>query len=147
MTRYRCAALKVAPFIAAGILVLLTLSVTQTWAGQMKPATSYPVANQIMTGNDGLAFALRFHAPVSHTGSHLVLLTPTGSRVIRLRLDSDPHTLAGVVGKLGPGGYELQWSAKAVDGEATAGTIPFMVIPFLPVSPPPPFLSTSLPAD
>ena len=75
MTRCRCAGLKVAPIIAGGTLALLTLSATDTWGGQMKLATSYPVANQTMSDNDGLAFALRLDAPINHTGSRLVLLS------------------------------------------------------------------------
>lgn len=129
MTRYRRTVSKAAPILATGAAALLALWSTTTWAGQMTLTTSYPVVNQIMTGNEGVAFALRFDTPVSHTGSRFMLLTPAGIRAIRLRLNSDPHTLAGVVGTLRPGRYELQWSAKTIDGEVTTGTIPFTVKP------------------
>jgi len=129
MTRYRRAVSRAVSIVTAGMIALFALCANTTWAGQMTLTTSYPVANQIMTGNEGVAFALRFDAPVSHTGSRFILLTPTGGRAIRLRINSDPHTLAGVVGRLQPGSYQLQWSAKAIDGEVTTGTIPFTVKP------------------
>jgi methionine-rich copper-binding protein CopC len=87
-----------------------------------------PTVNQIMDGG-ALAFALRFDRPIDHGLSSFTLVTPGGSRTLRVRLDAEPNTLYGTIGRLPPGSYQLQWHALAVDRESLAGTIPFKVGP------------------
>ena len=88
-----------------------------------------PMVNQIMAGS-GIAFALRFDEPIDHRRSTLGLVTPRGVMRLRARLDAEPNTLYGTLGRLEPGEYTLRWRAQAAHGaQVLMGTIPFRVAP------------------
>jgi methionine-rich copper-binding protein CopC len=94
-----------------------------------KPMTvvgSFPMVNQIMEGS-ATSFSIRFDGPVAHGSAHLTLVTPSGNRSLRARLGSEPNTLFTAVGTLPPGAYELRWEVQAMDGQRSAGAIPFKV--------------------
>ena len=92
----------------------------------MSPVEQVPAVTQLMDRGP-LAFALRFDQPVNHVRSTLTLVTPDGTRMLRLLLSARPNTLHSAIGWLMPGSYELQWQARAANGETLAGTIPFTV--------------------
>ena len=72
--------------------------------------------------------ALTFDQIVSHSGSQLTLVTPTGgTRRIPIRLVAQPNTLYASIGGLEPGGYRLQWEALTADGTRLRGSLPFNV--------------------
>jgi len=99
---------------------------SEGWARPMSVVQSYPMVNQIMDGT-ATSFAIRFDGPINHVTSRLTLLTPSGTRPLHPRLDSEPNTLFSAVGALPPGSYELQWEARSMSGEVSRGTIPFKV--------------------
>jgi methionine-rich copper-binding protein CopC len=82
-----------------------------------------PRLTRIDTGN-GSALALRFDRPVDHASSRLVLISGNDRRAIKARLRSEPNVLYGSVGKLAPGHYELDWTARSLDGQRLSGRIP-----------------------
>ena len=92
----------------------------------MSVVESYPMVNQIMDGT-ATSFSIRFDGPIDHVASHLTLVTPSGTRPLHARLDSEPNTLFSAVGALPPGSYELQWEARSMSGDVSKGTIPFKV--------------------
>lgn len=120
------------------LIVLAMLAATSTGAERVKAAPApaseamtlveqYPHAYQLMSGL-GVAFALGFDRPLNHIASGFTLVTPNGQeRTIRLRIDTQANTLYASVGRLDPGGYELRWHARAVDGRAMSGVFPFTV--------------------
>ena len=93
-------------------------------AGQME---RYPRTSRLMSGR-GVAFALTFDQIVSHGGSQLTLVTPTGNtRRIPVRLVAQPNTLYASIGGLAPGDYRLEWEAQVADGTRLHGSLPFNV--------------------
>jgi len=48
-------------------------------------------------------------------------------RSVPVRLQSQPNVLYGSVGRLRPGVYTLNWSARAVGGGELSGTLPLTV--------------------
>ena len=87
----------------------------------------HPKTVRLMTGR-AVAFALTFDQIVSHSGSQLTLVTPTGgTRRIPIRLVAQPNTLYASIGGLEPGGYRLQWEALTADGTRLRGSLPFNV--------------------
>ena len=96
-------------------------------SGAMNLVEQYPHAYQLMSGS-GVAFALGFDRPLNHIASGFTLVTPDGhERTILLRVDTQANTLYASVGRLDPGGYELRWHARAVDGHMLSGVFPFTV--------------------
>ena len=86
-----------------------------------------PRISRLMTGR-AVAFALTFDQVVSHSGSQLTLVTPTGStRRIPIRLVAQPNTLYASIGGLESGDYCLQWEAQTADGTRLLGSLPFNV--------------------
>ena len=86
-----------------------------------------PRPDQVMSGN-GVAFALHFDHPIDHQASRFMLVTPDGgTRTVPVRLGAQPSVLYGSVGTLTAGDYVLNWSARARDGAALSGTLPFRV--------------------
>ena len=124
-------ALRLSPNRVMSLIMTLTvalasLSWSACWARAMSVVESFPMVDQIMDGR-ATSFSVRFDGPIDHAASRLTLVTPHGSRSLRARLDSEPNTLFTAVGALPPGSYELQWEARAMDGEVSKGTIPFKV--------------------
>ncbi len=88
-----------------------------------------PRPNQVMSGS-GVAFALHFDHPLDHQASRFMLVNTGGaSRTVPVRLQSQPSVLYGSVGQLPPGGYTLNWSARASNGALLSGALPFTVAP------------------
>lgn len=85
-----------------------------------------PKVTEIMTG-PGLAFALRFDQPVDHRRSSLRLEGGSFSRSVPVRLEAEPQTLYGNLGRVPPGDYELLWTARARDGTMCSGRFPITV--------------------
>ena len=115
------------------LTVLMTASViaerVQAAAGSsdVDGAEHHPRISRLMTGR-AVAFALTFDQIVSHSGSQLKLVTPTGgTRRIPIRLVAQPNTLYASIGGLEPGDYRLQWEAQAADGTRLLGSLPFNV--------------------
>lgn len=117
---------RVKILIVALTFALASLPWGASWARSMTVMESYPMVNQIMVGRAD-AFTIRFDGPINHASSHLMLVTPKGTRALHARLDSEPNTLFANVGALPPGSYQLRWEAQAMDGEVTKGIIPFTV--------------------
>ena len=114
--------------VAAAFAVLLggSLCITQSWARSMAVMNSFPMVNEIMDGS-ATSFSIRFDGPIAHGSARLTLIMPTGNRTLRARLGSEPNTLFTAVGRLPPGGYELRWQVRAMDGQLSKGAIPFEV--------------------
>jgi methionine-rich copper-binding protein CopC len=118
------------------LIVLAALLTASVIAERAKAVTELPTvdriehhprASQLKSGR-GIAFALTFDQIVSHIGSRLTLVTPTGSmRNIPIRLVAQPNTLYASVGGLEPGSYLLRWDARAADGARLHGSLPFNV--------------------
>jgi methionine-rich copper-binding protein CopC len=112
--------------LCAPIAVLL-LAAAPAVSDTMHLLSTEPRANQVMSG-EGVAFALHFDHPIDHEGSRFMLVTPDGQqRTIPVRLGAQPSVLYGSVGRLAPGRYVLNWSARASDGAASSGTLQFEV--------------------
>jgi methionine-rich copper-binding protein CopC len=110
---------------------LLIASVIAERARAVPPDTDRtehrPTASRLMSGR-AVAFALTFDQSVSHSGSQLTLVTPTGgTRRIPIRLVAQPNTLYASIAGLEPGDYRLQWAAQAADGTLLRGSLPFSV--------------------
>lgn len=88
-----------------------------------------PRPNQVMSGS-GVAFTLRFDHPLDHQASRFMLVGADGVRkTVPVRLEAQPNVLYGSVGQLPQGSYTLDWSARASNGAALSGTLPFTVAP------------------
>lgn len=86
-----------------------------------------PRPNQVMSGS-GVAFALHFDHPLDHQASRFMLRGADGAgRTVPVRLGAQPSVLYGSVGRLSPGSYTLDWSARAGSGEVLSGSLPFVV--------------------
>jgi methionine-rich copper-binding protein CopC len=110
--------------IASAIAERVPAATVSPNAGQIE---RYPRTSRLMSGR-GVAFALTFDQIVSHSGSQLILVTPTGGmRSIPIRLVAQPNTLYASIGGLEPGDYRLQWEAQAADGTRLHGSLPFSV--------------------
>ncbi len=112
--------------LALALLLVICPSAAPVWAKSMTAVGSFPMVNQIMEGA-ATSFSIRFDGPVAHGSARLTLVTPSGSRLLRARLGSEPNTLFTAVGALAPGAYELRWEVRAMDGQRSTGTIPFKV--------------------
>ena len=120
------------------LIILTALMTASVIAERVQAATGsldadstgyHPRISRLVTGR-AVAFALTFDQVVSHSGSHLTLVTPTGSmRRIPIRLVAQPNTLYTSIGGLEPGDYRLQWEAQAADGTRLLGSLPFNVGP------------------
>ena len=120
------------------LIILATLMIASIIVGRVQAATGssdadgtehHPRISRLMTGR-AVTFALTFDQIVSHSGSHLTLVTPTGgTRRISIRLVAQPNTLYASIGGLEPGDYRLQWEAQAADGTRLLGSLPFNVSP------------------
>ena len=118
------------------LIILTALMIASVVAERVQAATvvpdadgteHHPKASRLMSGR-AVAFALTFDHIVSHNGSQLTLVTPTGdTRTIPIRLVAQPNTLYASIGGLEPGDYQLQWDAQAADGTRLHGTLPFSV--------------------
>ena len=118
------------------LIILTTLMTASVIAERVQAATGssdaggteyHPRISRLMTGR-AVAFALTFDQIVSHSGSQLTLVTPTGStRRIPIRLVAQPNTLYASIGGLEPGDYRLQWEAQTADGTRLLGSLPFNV--------------------
>jgi methionine-rich copper-binding protein CopC len=111
---------------------LLIASVIAERARAVPPDTNrtahQPAASRLISGR-AVAFALTFDQIVSHSGSQLTLVTPTGgTRRIPIRLVAQPNTLYASITGLEPGDYRLQWEAQAADGTLLHGSLPFSVV-------------------
>lgn len=115
---------------AVALIVLLALALAQpACAETMRLLGAEPRPNQVMSGS-GVAFALHFDHPLDHEASRFMLVGANGtSRTVPVRLQSRPSVLYGSVGQLPPGRYTLNWSARASNGAALSGTLPFTVGP------------------
>jgi methionine-rich copper-binding protein CopC len=120
-----------------GWLIMLAAPLTASVIAERVPAATVspdadqverpPRTSRLMSGR-GVAFALTFDQIVSHSGSQVVLVTPTGGmRRIPVRLVAQPNTLYASIGGLEPGDYRLQWDAQAADGTRLHGSLPFSV--------------------
>lgn len=109
---------------ALALLVVMCGASAPTWAKPMSVVSSFPMVNQIMEGS-ARSFSIRFDGPVAHGSARLTLVTPGGRRSLHARLGSEPNTLFTAVGALPPGAYELRWEVRAMDGQRSAGSIPF----------------------
>jgi methionine-rich copper-binding protein CopC len=118
------------------LIILATLMTAPVIAERVQAATgssdaagteNHPKISRLMTGR-AVAFALTFDQVVSHSGSQLTLVTPTGStRRIPIRLVAQPNTLYASIGGLEPGDYRLQWEAQTAGGTRLLGSLPFNV--------------------
>ena len=96
-------------------------------ATEMHLLGAEPRPNQVMSGS-GVAFALHFDHPLDHQASRFMLEGADGARrTVPVRLGAQPSVLYGSVGRLAPGSYTLNWSARARDGAALSGALPFVV--------------------
>ncbi len=113
---------------AGALVVVLALAAAHPAAAQtMRLLGAEPRPNQVMSGS-GVAFALHFDHPLDHQASRFTLLGPDDARrTVPVRLQSQPNVLYGSVGQLAAGSYALEWSARAGNGAALSGTLPFMV--------------------
>lgn len=120
-----------------GWFIILTALLTASVFAERVPANTVspdagrmerlPRTSRLMSGR-GVAFALTFDQIVSHSGSQLTLITPTGGvRRIPIRLVAQPNALYASIGGLEPGDYRLQWEAQAADGTRLHGSLPFSV--------------------
>jgi methionine-rich copper-binding protein CopC len=122
--------------VPAWLIILTALMTASVIAVRVQAATGssnadgtehHPKISQLMTGR-AVAFALTFDQIVSHSGSQLTLVTPTGdTRRIPIRLVAQPNTLYASTGGLEPGDYRLQWEAQTADGTRLHGSLPFNV--------------------
>ena len=107
----------------------LALAAPPAGAEAMHLLGAEPRPNQVMSGS-GVAFALHFDHPLDHQASRFMLSDAGGARrTVPVRLGAQPSVLYGSVGQLPPGSYSLDWSARASNGAALSGTLPFMVGP------------------
>ena len=118
---------------AAALVAMLAaspaLAAPPTEAEAMHLTGTEPRPNQVMSGS-GAAFALHFDHPLDHQASRFMLSDAGGARrTVPVRLGAQPNVLYGSVGQLTPGSYSLDWSARASNGAALNGTLPFMVGP------------------
>ena len=120
--------LPVPPRCAAALVAVLALAVAPAHAETMRLLGAEPRPNQVMSGS-GVAFALHFDHPLDHQASRFMLVGADGSKTVPVRLQSQPSVLYGSVGQLPPGSYTLNWSARASNGAALSGTLPFSVAP------------------
>jgi methionine-rich copper-binding protein CopC len=118
------------------LIVLAALLTASVIAERAKAATEPPDLERMehhpraswLTSGRGIAFALTFDQIVSHGGSQVTLVTPTGrTRNVPIRLIAQPNTLYATVGGLEPGSYVLRWDAQAADGVRLRGSLPFNV--------------------
>ncbi len=99
------------------------------WAAEMQLMGTEPRANQVMSGS-GVAFALHFDHPLDHEASHFMLTGGSGVRLtLPVRLGAQPNVLYGSVGRLSPGSYTLNWTARSSDGAELSGDLPFVIRP------------------
>ena len=118
------------------LIILTALMIASVVAERVQAATvspnadgteHHPRTSRLMSGR-AVSFALTFDHIVSHSGSQLTLVTPTGdTRRIPIRLVAQPNTLYASIGGLEPGDYRLQWEAQAADGTRLHGSLPFNV--------------------
>jgi hypothetical protein len=91
-------------------LIILTALLAASIIAERVPAATvspnagepehYPRTSRLMIGQ-GVAFALTFHQIVSHSGSPITLITPTGGmRRIPIRLVAQPNTFHASIGGL-----------------------------------------------
>ena len=115
---------------AAALIAILALAAIHPASAEgMRLLDAEPRPNQVMSGS-GVAFALHFDNPLDHQASRFMLVGADGaSRTVPVRLSSQPSVLYGSVGQLSPGSYTLNWSARAGNGSALSGTLPFTVAP------------------
>lgn len=114
---------------AALVAVPAYAAVPPATAETMHLLGAEPRPNQVMSGS-GVAFALHFDHPLDHHASRFVLLADSGTRrTVPVRLGAQPSVLYGSVGRLPPGSYMLNWSARASSGVILSGTLPFIVGP------------------
>jgi len=115
---------------AAALVVALALAVVAPASAEaMRLLGVEPRPNQVMSGS-GVAFTLHFDHPLDHQASRFMLAGADGVRkTVPVRLESQPNVLYGSVGQLHQGSYTLDWSARASDGGALSGTLPFKVAP------------------
>jgi methionine-rich copper-binding protein CopC len=132
-SRYR---LPLLPRVPAWLIILAALMIASVVAEHVQAAAvspdadgteRHPKTSRLMSGR-AVSFALTFDHIVSHSGSQLTLVTPTGdTRKIPIRLVAQPNTLYASIGGLEPGDYQLQWEAQAADGTRLHGSLPFGV--------------------
>lgn len=115
---------RLAAALAASLAIVI---VSPAKAATMHLLGAEPRPNQVMSGS-GVAFALHFDQPLDHQASRFMLAGANGARrTVPVRLGAQPNVLYGSVGQLPPGSYTLDWSARASNGAALSGTLPFMV--------------------
>ena len=122
--------------VPASLVVLAALVWTSVVVPRSRAAVEPPEAgatghharaSQLISGR-AIAFALTFDQVVSHSGSRLSLVTPSGvARNIPIRLSASTNALYASVSGLGPGNYILQWDAQTANGTTLRGSLPFKV--------------------
>lgn len=112
--------------VLAAVMALPYVFAVDAPAAAMTMVEQFPKVNEIVDGS-AVAFALRFDEPLDHSRSGVVLMTPSGSRPLKARLNAQPNTLYVAAGRLGPGDYQLHWKAVSRRGEMQSGVFPFTV--------------------
>lgn len=124
--------MPILPFVAAAAIMIATLTTTIPSCASAETMTllrAEPRPNQVMSGS-GIAFALHFDHPLDHGASRFMLVGADGAgRTVPVRLGAQPSVLYASVGRLAPGAYTLNWSARAGNGASLSGTLPFTVGP------------------
>ena len=124
--------MPIIPFLAAVAITIGTLTLTIPSCASAETMTllrAEPRPNQVMSGS-GIAFASHFDHPRDYGASLFMLVGANGAgRTVPVRLGAQPSVLYASVGRLAPGAYTLNLSARASNGGALSGTLPFTVGP------------------
>jgi methionine-rich copper-binding protein CopC len=95
-------------------------------ASSMEMMEQSPKLNETVEGS-AITVALRFDQSIDHRRSWIKVIGPKGARIVQARLNAEPNTLYGALGRLAPGDYEVQWRASSVDGQLLSGSYHFRV--------------------